>query len=127
MAAALLIATQASLAEDQLVACRGDASVCQTLVKGEQELESMLVSGAVNIVAGLFPDDAVWTLASGERRGDRQTAGCSAIDEQLAPASSVFQHGTVAIVVWKESCRNRAMDREQHSFGTDTWMLKGNG
>jgi hypothetical protein len=131
LAASLSIAPQRSLAQDRPADCHGDKSVCQIIVEGEQELASMLVSGDVSTVTRLFADDAIWTLASGERWTKPEAVAALRNAPRMTSSrllrASVYQHGSVAVVTWNESWRDPAKKREQQSFGTDTWMLRDAG
>lgn len=128
LAMCLLIASKPSLARAANADCHGDRKVCETLSSGERELASMLVSGDVGIVARLFADDAVWSLGSGERWTKRQAIAALRKAPRMTSSrllqASVHQHGKVAIVLWNESWHNPATNREEQSFGTDTWMLR---
>ena len=131
LALSLSTATPRLLAEDRNTDCNGDEAVCETLVTGERELASMLVSGDTSIVTRLFADDAVWTLASGQRWTKRQALAALRNAPRMVSSrllrASVYQHGTVAIVIWTESWRDPAKKPEEQSFGTDTWMLRQTG
>jgi hypothetical protein len=117
------------LAKDPVADCQGDQRVCEILVRGEQELASMLVSGDVSIVARLFADDAVWSLGSGKRWTKAEAIAALRKAPRMTSSrllrASVRQHGTVAIVVWEESWHDPATNRQEQSFGTDTWMSRG--
>lgn len=124
----LLFLTLPVRAGDRATDCHGEQQVCRILIAGERELASMLVSGDVAIVDRLFADDAVWSLASGERWTKRQAMETLRTAPRMASSrllhASVRQHGGVAIVLWEESWIDPKMNREQRSFGTDTWMLR---
>jgi hypothetical protein len=129
LTASLLITFQPLLAKDDVADCHGEPSVCRTLVRGERDLASMLVSGDTSIVARLFADDAVWSLGNGQRWTRVEAIAALRKAPRMTSSklvrASVHQHGTVAIVVWNESWHDPANNREEQSFGTDTWMLKG--
>lgn len=126
--AMMLVAHTPSSAADCSAHCRGDASVCETITVGEQELTSVMVSGDVSVIARLFADDAVWSLGSGVR----WTKGEAIVALRNAPKMTssrllsvdVRQFGTTAIVLWKEGWRDPATGRDEQSFGTDTWILR---
>lgn len=131
LAAACLIAIGPARADEPAIECHGEKAVCQTLVAGEKELASMLVSGDVGVVQRLFADDAIWTLANGVRWTKQEAVVAlrrapKMISSRLLRAS-VYQHGTVAIVSWSESWRDPGKAREQQSFGTDTWVVRDKG
>lgn len=108
--------------------CRGQAEVCRTLWQGEAELASMLVSGDVRIVERWFADDAVWTLASGKRWTKRQAIaalrGAPRMTRSRLLRADVRQHGDVAIILWDEDWHDPATNRDEASFGTDTWLRR---
>ncbi|KQN36575.1 hypothetical protein ASG37_13355 [Sphingomonas sp. Leaf407] len=118
----------AARAETPPGACHGEAAVCRTLWQGEAELASMLVSGDVRIVERLFAEDAVWSLANGERWSKRQAIAALRNAPRMTRSqllrADVHQHGTVAIVVWNEQWHDPATNREAQSFGTDTWLRR---
>lgn len=128
LAAFTLILAPPSRAEDRAVDCRGEPSVCRTLLTGTRELASILVSGDIAIVDRVFADDAVWSLASGERWTKKQAMDAIRTAPRMTSSrllrADIRQYGTVAIVLWKESWHDPAKNRDELSFGTDTWMLR---
>lgn len=126
---ALMLVTHApSSANDGPVRCQGDKRVCETLVAGERELASMLVSGDVGIIARLFADDAVWSLGNGMRWTRDQAIAALRNAPKMTSSrllrADVRQFGTTAIVLWNEGWHDPATGRDEQSFGTDTWMLR---
>lgn len=128
LAVSLLMPGAASSAGERVRECHGEAAVCRTLWQGEEDLASMLVSGDVRIVERLFAEDAVWSLASGERCTKREALAALRRAPRMTSSelvrASVHQHGGVAIVLWNERWHDPATDREERSFGTDTWMRR---
>ncbi|WP_454885000.1 nuclear transport factor 2 family protein [Sphingomonas oryzagri] len=128
LTASLVIASPAAFAGDRIVECHGHASVCQTLVEGEEQLASMLVSGDVKIVTRLFADNAIWTLSDGVRWTKTEAIAALRTAPRMKGSQllrvSIYQQDNVAIVSWRESWQDPAKEGEQQSFGTDTWMRR---